>query len=562
MGYQELERESSRNAMIQSQIIRPPLKPLPVEILLLIFEHTLENVWYANPGLWNGPQSTWCQNMRTKNALNHVCSAWYGAASEFLYKDVVLRRIGQVAALARTLQTSGGTRLGPLIRNLSVTCAVEKSWIRAFNVDISSVLRNAPLIHSLTLKPCLPLPCTFGLMQGAITTSITSLHYIICCPNYLDLGFLLRACTKLTDLRLQGQDFTNTTQPHQHEQWTSEMLQNISLPSLKSLRLEVTSRNKDLLPTIQNTWILNSLESLAVVFPREFRFKSWIWDALMGIVERHSAKLKYLQMHLAPPEHFDNLDSLLAHMPLLEHLVLALGSVPHTPAIHTRLKWIDVIYFGEELQPEKLGWCFAKAKLPALQGVRYLRVQSTPTMEGHHSLEGGEGLVELPLRFPPLPPSTASYVHEFEIADSLFNPTTIAWDSDLEDDSDYEPDPYGSIDSDLGIFPTVSDCASSDEEDSDSLWSDESSKEEEDTRIDADLSAISADVFAGERGSELSSFSTDNESNRMKFYHSAYLFRIPLPFGFLLALPPALSAFSIFLFRCFFVSAVLAAFVS
>lgn len=53
-----------------------------------------------------GPRTAWTLSVSTRKALTTVCKTWYGAASEALYADVALRRMGQISALARTLRAA------------------------------------------------------------------------------------------------------------------------------------------------------------------------------------------------------------------------------------------------------------------------------------------------------------------------------------------------------------------------------------------------------------------------------------------------------------------------
>lgn len=77
-----------------------------------------------------------------------------------------------------------------------------------------------------------------------------------------------------------------------------------------------------------------------------------------------------------------------------------------------------------------------------------------------------------------LPLIFIGHIQVFDFGDVQFDSVLITWASDEEDDSDYELDPYGSVDEDLGEFTTVSDYASSDEEDSSTSQSDTANEEE------------------------------------------------------------------------------------
>lgn len=423
--------------------------------------------------------------MRTKLALTQVCSSWYGPASEFLYKDIVLRRSIEVATLARTLQAPNCAKFGTLIRSLSVTTAVEKSWTPAFDQDISTILRNAPLIHSLTLKPCLPIAGTLDLMKTAIPANITSLHYMIGHPNYVYLEFLLRSCTKLTHLRLQGPDLSNTTEPFKFSSLVYDNIRDISIPSLQSLRLEPNDlTHKHFITLIARTWVLESLQSFTFIQSKKLNgYTDLFWIPCIRLLERYGGQLKHL--HLDAHETADKVPQihklLEKYVPLLEHLVWGRHDVYPMEVFHRNLKWVDLLWYGERSDPEDLAWGYSKESVPALQGIRYLRVKLEDQNKKPRSFEVKEAISELPLRFPPVSSTIAGpfgHIQAFEVGDAQFDPVLITWASDSEDDSDYELDPYGSVDEDLGEFTTVSDYASSDEEDSSTSQSDTANEEE------------------------------------------------------------------------------------
>jgi len=58
-----------------------------------------------------------------KKSLVLVCQQWREAVLPFLYRNVVLRRVGQVVAFARTLQSSSLV-VAPLVHSVSFTLFV------------------------------------------------------------------------------------------------------------------------------------------------------------------------------------------------------------------------------------------------------------------------------------------------------------------------------------------------------------------------------------------------------------------------------------------------------
>jgi hypothetical protein len=70
----------------------------------MIFHFALPPSIFLNPALSRGPQ---CQDLRFKRAIISACKAWWLAGVDILYADIVLRRIGQMAALVRMLESPG-----------------------------------------------------------------------------------------------------------------------------------------------------------------------------------------------------------------------------------------------------------------------------------------------------------------------------------------------------------------------------------------------------------------------------------------------------------------------
>ncbi|KAI0737833.1 hypothetical protein C8Q80DRAFT_306268 [Daedaleopsis nitida] len=99
--------------MSQSKWFTQPCKIdrryLPQEILISIFVFTQPGatndrafVYRSNPSVMVGPHNPWLGDLCTKNRLTLVCKGWSAPATAVLYGEIVIRRMGQIAALART----------------------------------------------------------------------------------------------------------------------------------------------------------------------------------------------------------------------------------------------------------------------------------------------------------------------------------------------------------------------------------------------------------------------------------------------------------------------------
>lgn len=87
-----------------------PATSLPYELLLQIFLDTVPRLHEYDPSVSQGFRSSWLsKSLRTKKALPLVCRAWHAPATDILYSDIVLRRMGQVPALAEALRERSAT---------------------------------------------------------------------------------------------------------------------------------------------------------------------------------------------------------------------------------------------------------------------------------------------------------------------------------------------------------------------------------------------------------------------------------------------------------------------
>ncbi|TFK83831.1 hypothetical protein K466DRAFT_655033 [Polyporus arcularius HHB13444] len=136
---------------------------IPDEILLHIFRSTQPQHHGCDPSIVPGPRSRWLEGLRMKKSLVLVCRGWACPATELLYADIVLRRMGQITALAHTLRTQNyRSPLSMLVKTLRMDCCVVfESCADVVRSDLEFLLRECTNLlsfsfHSHPLFPFSP----------------------------------------------------------------------------------------------------------------------------------------------------------------------------------------------------------------------------------------------------------------------------------------------------------------------------------------------------------------------------------------------------------------------
>ncbi|KAH9888534.1 hypothetical protein C8Q73DRAFT_710561 [Cubamyces lactineus] len=130
---------------------------MPVELLLFIFELTQDGLYQHDPSIIQGPRSPWMIALRTRKALAFTCKAFAGPATELLYGDIVLRRMGQIPALARTLDpthTASAGVFSQLVRSIRIdSCVVWAPFADVVREDLRSILERCNALTSFSYRP-------------------------------------------------------------------------------------------------------------------------------------------------------------------------------------------------------------------------------------------------------------------------------------------------------------------------------------------------------------------------------------------------------------------------
>ncbi|TFK91695.1 hypothetical protein K466DRAFT_659884 [Polyporus arcularius HHB13444] len=129
------------------------INALPPEILLRIFSATKSPLYEHDPSIVRG-RNPWLGEIRFRKGLVLVCKAWSWPATAILYEDIVLREMGQILALARTL-SSGGTRdFCGLIHHLRMdSCVVWAPCTVVIREDLLAILQQCVALRSLSFHP-------------------------------------------------------------------------------------------------------------------------------------------------------------------------------------------------------------------------------------------------------------------------------------------------------------------------------------------------------------------------------------------------------------------------
>lgn len=81
-----------------------------------------------------------------------VCKQWRDVALPLLYRDVVLRRPGQITALQRTVSSNPGL-FGPMIKSITALCYVPRTLRTAAMTRLSMIMDNATYLRSVSWGP-------------------------------------------------------------------------------------------------------------------------------------------------------------------------------------------------------------------------------------------------------------------------------------------------------------------------------------------------------------------------------------------------------------------------
>ena len=108
-----------------------------------------------DPSPTQGSNSPWLRLLRMKKDLSHICKATYWPGMRVLYGDIVLRRMGQISALARTLRSPEiGNAIGAIVRVVRIdSCPVLYPCADAIEEDLVFILSRFTTLRSFAYHP-------------------------------------------------------------------------------------------------------------------------------------------------------------------------------------------------------------------------------------------------------------------------------------------------------------------------------------------------------------------------------------------------------------------------
>ena len=131
--------------------VPPNLATFPPEVLLRLFKAAMPAYHEYDPAALR-PRNPWLGEIRFRKGLPLVCKAWLWPATAVLYEDIVLRRMGQIPALARTLSSATGRDLAPLIQHIRLdTCVIWAPCADVVRQDLSFILQHSVALRSFSM---------------------------------------------------------------------------------------------------------------------------------------------------------------------------------------------------------------------------------------------------------------------------------------------------------------------------------------------------------------------------------------------------------------------------
>ncbi|KAF7315817.1 hypothetical protein MIND_00097800 [Mycena indigotica] len=304
------------------------IEDLPDEILLLIFREVVPPQWMLNRIKELVPDSLESFDLEAKTSLALVCKQWNLIATEMLYKNIFLRRVGQVPALARTLQNTSALRL--IVRHLNLSCFVPRAYQKLFEAQTNQILDMCPGLTHFGLTPLYRIPTTEYIHAFlSLKTTITRLEF----TEQINFTFILASVTQLCQgLRSLSLSFTENYQD------SYPYLDFLKLEELRVKQLTQDSDESMLTPTLWN-WSMPVLQRLWFTSCRSDDFSESSFTLLF--LKKYAASVIFLSLSIACciPLQKDNL------CPKLQHLCVEVSSRQETwfPVDgHTSLAYVDV----------------------------------------------------------------------------------------------------------------------------------------------------------------------------------------------------------------------------
>ncbi|KAI0800899.1 hypothetical protein C8Q74DRAFT_453877 [Fomes fomentarius] len=359
------EAPASKGVVHRKQWLEPEIQhvprvsatKLPTEILLLILRHNMSPLHELDISLSQGPRSLWLAESRTRKAHCLVCKSWSNPATRVLYEQIVIRRMGQIPALAQTLASV--PELSTFIREIHLkSLLVWRGFTEVVREDLAFIIQRSaalrrfvydqrlsafPVAEDLSDERDLEVVCPAffhpsapGIILGErIAGGLRELELIMLLTESAlqHLHLMLLDASSLVSLTL-GAPANFGRSYHDLYQ-----LGPLHLPALESLQVERCIHHPSFLKYISELWNMPRLKSLSVLY---------CFAIPAGLLEKHGASLTYLNIHPAVTGttddspgsmhfHSDDLERLTGWCPNLAHLAVPIHS-PNDISSHPGLR--------------------------------------------------------------------------------------------------------------------------------------------------------------------------------------------------------------------------------
>ncbi|OJT03035.1 hypothetical protein TRAPUB_6378 [Trametes pubescens] len=331
-----------QTGIVSSTARRPPTNPgqLPYDVLLPILRASRAPFYELDPSVAQGSKSRWLAEQRYRKGLLLVCKRWMDPATRVFYEDIVLRRVGQIFALAAALETHKD--LARMVKTIRLdTCVVPQGCADAARDALQSIFSLCTALRRFEYHTAEHFPVALSLpaagdVYGAFSpawfvddSSIPFLHAYqqrLSTLQILDLAMplshkqvallhgLLSGAICLDTLKI------GTVLKAEGGEDLLGPLPVLQLPRLKELYIPVDEAG--FVAYASTTWEMPALERLTtlhtLVIPLAF-------------LTAHGSHLRYL--HLCPRRKFtqdwrwgqansEGIERIAALCPLIEHLAL------------------------------------------------------------------------------------------------------------------------------------------------------------------------------------------------------------------------------------------------
>ncbi|KAL0956777.1 hypothetical protein HGRIS_002897 [Hohenbuehelia grisea] len=366
------ERETSdnrRSPAPEVEILKSALSTdsVPQEILRMILDYSLPPEYLLDHSLACGPKSPWACALRQKKSNVSVCKSWYSARIEFLYRDVVLRRMNQAESFLQAILTRSRAlselprqlfvHFPPLIGLPEFPEQEQESQRRRIQSYIDTIIQTCPCLSCIGLSPALFSSQSFTLVHHRDITRLVlgngnGINIFKAIPLFSD------TCRFLTSLSFYAHEL-------------SDIPTDLHFTNLVTLHLKTQPSSIGYLLEIVIHWKMRKLQHLTV----QHESLGFAREPLRRFLARRGRNLRTLSFNpvafasrsVSSPQDIA-MQTMLDSCPSLEHLVIY--TIPQAKLSHPSIKWLDIWLC--ETYPSVPSKADLGDRLPSLQLVRIL----------------------------------------------------------------------------------------------------------------------------------------------------------------------------------------------